>query len=111
MNVPDDASNHDRILATKTIRDNTRNQSTEPGTSRHGSSNTTLVEGTGTGALVHIVEGRAPGTLVKVALVSRCADNSRHGRNIKPEQTAANDGDGRDHVDVAHGDHGERSTV
>jgi hypothetical protein len=32
-------------------------------------------------------------------------DNGRHGSNVKPKQTAANNGDGRDHVDVSYGIH------
>lgn len=35
--------------------------------------------------------------------------HSGHGRNVETEQTAADDGDGRDHVDVADCVHGARS--
>jgi hypothetical protein len=46
--------------------------------------------------------------MVEVALVSSGAENSRHGRDIKAKQTASNDGDGCNHVDVAHDDHDGR---
>lgn len=43
--------------------------------------------------------------MVEIALVRSCAENSRHGRDIKAKQTASNDGDGCNHVDVPHDDH------
>ena len=58
-----------------------------------------------------ISEGGTQGTLIEVALESRSADDSRHRRDIETEQTAANNGDGRDHVDVTHDDHDGWSTV
>lgn len=101
---PDDTSNHDRILAAKTIRNETRNQSTKPRTSGHGSRDTTLMQGaqTPTGLV---------GVFIEVTEVSLRADDGRHGRDIETEQAASNDGDGCDDIDVPDGHDGGQYPV
>jgi len=48
------------------------------------------------------------GTLVEITKVWICRDNGRHGRNVKAKETAANNGDGCDDVDVTNYVHLER---
>lgn len=94
--LPDDAAEHNRLLATKAIRERTRNQSTNPGTTSHCGDDTTLDESTRTSAAVFI--GNA---LVEIAAVRLFTQLGGHGRNVKAKEGAANDGDAGNHVDVA----------
>jgi hypothetical protein len=45
--------------------------------------------------------------MVEVTFIGRSIDNRRHGRNIKPEERAANDGHRRNYVDIPHDKHSE----
>jgi hypothetical protein len=67
MVLPDDTTEHDSLLAAKNIRDEARDESTKPGTSRHGRSHTTLADTGHAAALLLVVEWRAVGALVEVA--------------------------------------------
>ena len=61
---PDHSTNHDTLLPTKDIGEETRGKSTEEGTARHGSGDTALNISARTGA-----RRRSIGSLVEVALV------------------------------------------
>lgn len=105
--LPNNTTNHNSILATKTIRNETRDESTEPRTTGHGSGNTTLSEGAETTTDVIVVEWRAPRPMIEITLISRRADNGRHRRDIETEQCTANDGHRRDGVEIPHDKHGD----
>lgn len=49
------------------------------------------------------------GTFIEVATIVISTNDSRHRRDIKAEKTAANDGDGRDEVQIAE-DHHDNSS-
>lgn len=118
--IPDECTNLNRAFAAKLIREVTRKQSTEPRATRHGSSDTTLHIRLRTVTLVNIVSldltryrVSVPGStrrpvllcLLEITQIWFGRDNGRHGSNVKTKQTATNNGDGRDHVDVSHGIH------
>lgn len=111
-NLPDNRPNLDRSLPAKHIRQETRDQGTEPGATSHGGSDATLDIGMGT-STVHFTIFILDVALVEVAEVGFRADDGGHGRDVKPEQTTAEDGDGRDHVQVAnkHGGYEGRTAV
>ena len=92
--IPDDGTNLDGSLTTKSIGDKTRYKGTQPRTTWHTSSDTTLNTRTWTLASTIWIEA-----LVEVARVGLSGDNSRHGSNIKTEETTTNDGDGRNDCD------------
>jgi len=104
--LPDDTANHNGIPTTKDIREETRNQGTQPGTSGHSSSDTTLSQRFWARALGIIVERRTPGTLVEITFVGVGTQDGRHRRDIETKEGTADDGDGGNYIDVAD-DHGE----
>lgn len=105
--LPKNTTNHNSILPTKTIRNETRDKSTEPRATGHGSGNTTLSQGAKTTTYIVVVEWRAPRPMIEITLISRRPDNGRHGRDIETEQCTANDGHRRDGVEIPHDKHGD----
>lgn len=73
--LPEDRTDLDRRLATPLVRDDARDQSTEPGTAGHGGSDATLHCIRGTQALALDVEA----TLVELAQIRLSGDDGRHG--------------------------------
>lgn len=130
-NDPDAAANHDGGLATQDIGEETCSErlaqvgaiggsaggrmrncgvnsppehvprtgddGTEVRTTRHGSGDATLDVRVGADAFA----GSIAATLVEVAEILLGGDDGGHGRDIEAEEATANDGDGRDEVDVA----------
>jgi hypothetical protein len=98
MVLPEDSANHDGLATAPEIRDETRRESTDPGTEGHGGGDSTLSVRVGTRAfpILHA-------SLIEVALVLVCAENGRHGGDIETEEATSNDGDGGDEVDVSDG--------
>lgn len=98
--LPYRRSNHDCFLPSQDIRKKPRNQSPQKRAPGHGGGDSALHvrlrARAGFGGC-----GRA--ALVEIAFVLVCANDGRHGRDVEAEQATANDGDGRDQVDVSHG--------
>ena len=106
MSLPDTAADNDGVLSAETVRQNTRDQSTKPGASRHGSGDASLDQGLGTTALGFVGEWGAHGTFVEVAFVALHTQLGRERRDVEPEEGTADDGHAGDDIDVADG-HGE----
>lgn len=93
---PEYTANHDRIFTTQYIRDIAGDQSTQPRASGHGSSNTTLPQRVRTRTCPIFIRRRT-----KVAFVGVGVQNGRHRRDIETKQTATDNGDACNHIDVA----------
>ena len=89
-NDPDDCTDHDCLLSAKDIGDVAGAESSEPGTTGHGGGDTTLDIGAWAAT--------ATLTLVEVTFVGVSANDGTHRRDIKTEETTANDCDGSNEV-------------
>lgn len=97
---PDDTSDHDGVLSAQSIRQGTRNQSSQPGASSHGGGDTSLDERPRTTTFA-IGRGWGVLILVEVAEIRLLGQLGRHRRNVEAEERAADDGHAGNHVDVA----------
>lgn len=92
---PDDGADHDGLLPPQDVREKAGDQSTEPGATGHGGGDAALDARTRTGAV-----RRTRGALIEVTQILFGSDDGGHGRDVEAEQATANDGYGRDEVDV-----------
>lgn len=97
MCLPDGATDLDRGLAAKFVGQETRDQGSEPGATRHGGSDATLDTGRGATASTVVVVAQA----VELALVGIRVDDLTHRRDVETKETTAHDSGGGNEVDVA----------
>jgi hypothetical protein len=123
--IPDNCAYLNCAFTAKQIRDITGNQSAEPRTTRHGGSDTTLHICARAVALIWVIaldltrrrvrisrlQSNARVCLLEVAEIWIGRNDGRHGSNVEAKESAANDGGGRDHVDISHGIHIEESLI
>lgn len=100
-NLPDNATDHDCLLSTKAIRKETRDDSTQPRSRRHGGRDASLDQRAWATALLIVVEWGTFGTLVEVASVTLHANLGRERRDVEPEEGTADDGHASNDIDVA----------
>lgn len=89
---PDDSADHYGLFPSEDIRNVTGDQSREPGATSHGGSNTTLNIRARTLAWF--------AALVEVTFVRVSAYDGAHRTDIETKQATANNGHGRDDIDL-----------
>lgn len=108
VDLPNKTGNHDGGFSSEGIGYEAGRKSAYPGTPRHGGGDASLGARSRAGALI---VGSPRPTLIEVTLVLPCAKNGTLRRDIKTEQSATNDGDGGNNVDVSNRHCGEKGKL